>query len=56
MNNKLSKLFGLYGERMIKDGVSSYERQHYWMERSNVLTDSQMKMVAEHAVSVYGEL
>ena len=53
---ELCQLFGLYGERMIKDGVSSYERQHYWMERSNVLTDSQMKMVAEHAVSVYGEL
>lgn len=53
---ELCQLFGLYGERVIKDGASSYERQQYWMERSNVLTDSQMRMVAEHAVSVYGEL
>ena len=53
---ELCLLFGLYGERTLKDGVSPYERQLYWEERVNVMADPRMKMIAEHAVFVYGEL
>lgn len=52
---ELCNLFGLFGERKIKDTIDSYERQKYWEGKSNLLADRKMKAIAEHAVYLYGE-
>lgn len=52
---ELCNLFGLYGSRRIRKGIAVWERQSYWMRKSQLFADSSMRHIAEHAVSVYGE-